>query len=142
MTVYVVTAGTYSDYHICAVFSTEEKALEYAGLAGGEWNERGVEPYEVDAIGNAGLWAFDVDMDYLTGDNARARSEEEANEPDSELHVCAEYIGWETIDGPAKAQMLVLARDAQHAIKIVNEKRIQHRALGLPMPEPIRPPKY
>lgn len=43
MEVFVVTDGDYSDYHICAIFSTQVAAMEYA-----KGNYRSVEVWEVD----------------------------------------------------------------------------------------------
>lgn len=46
MKVYIITAGNYSDYHICAVFTNEISARKYANLC----SERKVEVYEADSI--------------------------------------------------------------------------------------------
>jgi hypothetical protein len=46
MLVYVVTSGEYSDYHICGVFSSEEKAKTYMGNA--PEKRFSVEEYELD----------------------------------------------------------------------------------------------
>ena len=43
--IYVVTAGEYSDYGICAVFSMREQAEKYCACGHGEY----VEEYELDA---------------------------------------------------------------------------------------------
>ena len=37
MTVFVVTEGEYSDYHICAIFATEEEAKAFGGGDIAEW---------------------------------------------------------------------------------------------------------
>lgn len=44
MKVYIVTAGRYSDYHIKAVFTDEEKARKYANFS----SDRYIETYETD----------------------------------------------------------------------------------------------
>ena len=44
MIVYIVTDGSYSDYHICAVFTDKLKAEQYAALHGYD----DVEEYETD----------------------------------------------------------------------------------------------
>lgn len=46
MKIFIVTDGTYSDYHIVAVFSTKEKAEAYCALHGYDF----VEEYEIDAV--------------------------------------------------------------------------------------------
>lgn len=43
--IYIVTEGEYSDYHICAVFSTREKAEEYVQSHGTDY---GIEEYDLD----------------------------------------------------------------------------------------------
>ena len=48
--IYVVTAGEYSDYEICAVFSTREQAEKYCACGHGDY----VEEYELDAWGVVG----------------------------------------------------------------------------------------
>ena len=46
MKVYIVTAGSYSDYHIEAVFTDPEKANKYKNLD----SDREVEEYEADSV--------------------------------------------------------------------------------------------
>jgi len=48
MTVFVVTQGSYSDYSICAIFSTREKAVEHMGGFPGEFND--IEEYDLDSL--------------------------------------------------------------------------------------------
>lgn len=43
--IYIVTSGEYSDYHICAVFSTKEKAKEYVQCHGTDY---GIEACDLD----------------------------------------------------------------------------------------------
>lgn len=46
MKIYVVTSGCYSDYHIEAVYTDEDKAKAYANLH----SDRTVEKYEADTV--------------------------------------------------------------------------------------------
>lgn len=46
MTVYVVTEGSYSDYTVMAIFSSEEKAIEYMGGHPEKFND--IETFELD----------------------------------------------------------------------------------------------
>lgn len=48
-TIYLVSAGSYSDYHIVAAFSTREMAEKIAKQENGRWDTCGVEEYELDA---------------------------------------------------------------------------------------------
>lgn len=59
--IFIVTSGEYSDYHIDAVFSTREKAEEYADICGPDYE---IEEYEVDApVDNKdGIWKARLDM--------------------------------------------------------------------------------
>lgn len=50
MTVYVVTEGEYSDYHICGVFSTQEKADAYVAAATTTHSQPRIETFELDTL--------------------------------------------------------------------------------------------
>ena len=70
--VYIVTAGEYSDYGICAVFDNRKSAEEYCALGHGEF----VEEYELNSTSNA---SDPVDYVYeFRIDNMRS---------------CADYVG-------------------------------------------------
>ena len=60
--VYVITTGEYSDYSICAIFSTKEKAKDYIQQNGSEYR---VEKYNIDeeVPQETKLWlvCFDID---------------------------------------------------------------------------------
>lgn len=57
--VYIVTSGEYSDYHICKVFSTKEKADEYVDARGSEYS---IEEWEVDKEFDRGARIWEVSM--------------------------------------------------------------------------------
>jgi len=116
--VYIVTAGDYSDYHICAVFSTEKKAEKYIEALGGSMN---VEVLEVDpdltATGyREGYRAFAVWM---------------------QKDGTVDKVDYTFLDSPKDTRIVsfassgrfmvccVFARDEKHAVKIVNDKRRQ-----------------
>lgn len=48
MKVYIVTSGTYSDYGIEAIFSTEELAKEYIDIHG-DYDDRSIETWDLDS---------------------------------------------------------------------------------------------
>ena len=50
MTVYIVTEGDYSDYHIEEVFSTIEAAEKYIEIHNHRWDDYCIEEYEVDNV--------------------------------------------------------------------------------------------
>lgn len=50
MTAYIVTEGSYSDYHICAVFSSKEQAQHYIDMHSlfNSYASYDIEEYEID----------------------------------------------------------------------------------------------
>lgn len=50
--VYVITCGEYSDYHICAVCSTRERAEELRPLYSNRYDIAEIEEYEMDKAPN------------------------------------------------------------------------------------------
>ena len=55
MTAYIVTEGSYSDYHICAVFSSKEQAQHYIDMHSlfDAYADYDIEEYEMDATRQA-----------------------------------------------------------------------------------------
>lgn len=110
MEIYIVTSGSYSDYHICGVYSDIAKAQEAVELYG---DESRVEEFEVDVFPEhpPGLLAYVVYMDEQGKSDVRR------------THVAghSEWCG-----GAGRGQMVfsVWAKDEQHAVKIANEKRV------------------
>jgi len=146
MNIYVVTDGNYSGYHIEAIFSTKAAADEYCqtycseddgcvqdwavddpslygafppGLAAWtvEMKEDGTVTY-TDKDGKPG----DEDLDYQRDDYGKIEwHRRRAVQPSG---PCC-YKGRVPMPGPWTLFMKVLAKDKEHAIKIVNEKRAQ-----------------
>ena len=50
MTIYIVTQGEYSNYHIEAVFTTREQAKLYCATHNDVWGECEIEEWEADEI--------------------------------------------------------------------------------------------
>jgi len=132
--VYLLTDGSYSDYHIVAAFSTEEKARLAMEFIGG-----GIEEFELDAdlpsledLKTRGLFRFEVSMDWEgnTRSVTRLLGAYSAKDCLSERLTCYP-LGWhppnmawaETHRYGLLAN--VLAHDEKHAVKIVNEWRSQ-----------------
>lgn len=149
--IFIVTEGEYSDYHIEAIFSTKEAAEEYRQTYCSEYGEPGggsVEEWEVDdpLIYNgfpAGLAAWSVNMKE-NGDVDYAHLD---GKPDADERPAygTPYFFRDTFPSPAGLKcyiyhgptfgawylsMSVLARNKEHAIKIVNEKRTQLIAMN------------
>ena len=134
--VYVVTTGEYSDYSICTIFSTMEKAEQYTKYFNKDADYTGydIEEYELDPVSdtvyreNKRLYAVQMWKDgeirqaYITNPsyhNPGFEFEPYGNigikaRPDDSIILCS-YC-W--------------AKSEEHAIKITNEKRGQLIALN------------
>jgi hypothetical protein len=120
--IYVVTHGQYSDYRILTVCSTRELA------------ERALKMLQVDAK----IEEFDLDAVMQVRPGYRPYSVYMARDGESRID---EGDAWER-DAPGKftthveilgnnlIYLEVWAKDADHAVKIANEKRIQTIANG------------
>jgi len=119
-TVYVVTDGSYSDYHICGIFDSKEKAEEAKRLFK---SKNDVEEYLVNDIPDHpdGMWPFHVSM-RRDGTIESMFGEGVDGEVSKNWTPCYDC---ETI------QFHVWATDEQHAVKISNEQRIQILAANL-----------
>ena len=122
--VYAVTLGEYSDAWVSAVFSTMDLADSYARI-----NEGHVDVFEIDDGVNEqvisrvrpGLFYFQVSMG-VDGQGARATmiwKEEEG--ADRSVYGSVQHN---------RLMSTCLARDEQHAIKIVNDRRSGWLAAG------------
>ena len=120
-TIYVVTQGSYSDYHICAVFDTKELAEQYCSAFGKaqrfdtmgieEW---GLNPYKIEL--GKGYKPFFVRMD-------KEGNTSEVYEDDSSYGYTNDVgYGFDIRDNMYNH---CFAKSTDHAIKITNEKRVQ-----------------
>jgi hypothetical protein len=118
-TLWELSDGEYSDYHIIGVYSTEENAEAAAKIFGGTVGPITLDP-GVDQV-RAGLSPWEVSM-RQDGNNAFALLGYRPNEKPRGMYKIEAYMGF------SKERLLVLhadvwARDKEHAIKIVNELR-------------------
>lgn len=112
--IYIVTKGEYSDYHICAIFSSKIKAEKYcqAITKEGSWSTPQIEDYDLD------------EYDLKEGEHSwfvRMKKDgevEEAYEDDSR----SDEHGF---DINKNLYSHVFATSKEHAIKITNERRAQ-----------------
>ena len=115
MKVFIVSSGSYSDYHILGIYSTREKA-EHAKKLYASDNE--IEEFNLDEIPNVppGLFLYGVHMN-KNGDVKEAKI----------TYAADEYLEWHPFSGYGEPVVCfnVFAEDEAHAIKIANEKRIQ-----------------
>jgi len=125
-TIFVITTGDYSDYHIVALFSTKEKAEEYIA-----WADKSAR----DFTGEIEEWELDG-----TNDNVRDAFKNRLQTWCIELHgmtggfKSASKLGWPDYPGAEGSRnyngdfyTTCWARDKKHAIKIANERRIAYK---------------
>lgn len=133
--IFIVTSGCYSDYSIRAVFSTKEAAETYCKFHGPveyDFERHQVETWDVDADGvvlPVGKQAYEV---VLSRDGVYSATKElsYARELDSrgrvEFYPAGTHWPAYAPSEMASQQFIftyALARDAQHAVKIVAERR-------------------
>jgi hypothetical protein len=115
MKVYITHKGEYSDYHIVGVYSTEEnaKAAIDAGF-GDDFFDTEIDK-GVDQI-KQGLKSFKVNM-FSDGSEADAGISSDI--------PCNDFAYYLYPDDRKWCYFTCWAKDKKHAIKIMNEKRIQ-----------------
>ena len=143
--IYIVTAGEYSDYHIVAVFSTEEKANAFCAMF--KSREFMVEDYEVDAkveATNKGLKQYHVNMNkdgslfagWWNNPTGISLYKDESlldNFQTTDYLLDSNFnkrYNDPTIPKELFLGVICWAKDKKHAIKIANERRAQYIALG------------
>jgi hypothetical protein len=122
-TIYLVTEVEYSDYHVCAVFSTYALAHDYMDKFHGE----DIEEYKLDPVVQTlpnGMNVYNLDM-LRDGDTNYMRYVD-TPQLDALVEPHLDYSFWK--NGALTGD--ILARDKKHAVKIFNEKRTQLIAEG------------
>jgi hypothetical protein len=67
---FVVTSGCYSDYHIVAIFSSREKAEEFAPAASVRGSDAAIEEFILDETGGVSLqMIYETHVDIDTGES-------------------------------------------------------------------------
>ncbi len=128
-TIYAVSSGEYSDYSVLALFSTRELAQDYVDtiLAGKNYDTPRIEEYELDPEVpslRAGLSAWLIGMD-RDGNVLRAEQGSTDSRFRGPYFICGEN-GCGTMSGGERGIVFAcVAKSVDHAIKIVNEWRIQ-----------------
>ena len=115
MKLHLVSTGDFSDYRVCGVYSTKEKAEEALKLYPRGFIEDGYE-LDVTAEHPPGMFRFIVSMD-ANGDT------QELYQCDPDHHVAAGSVS--TYSGGSFILTNVWAESETHAVKIVNEIRAQ-----------------
>ena len=116
--VYVLTEGSYSDYHIIIGVFTSEQAGKLAQKEfGGDFEE-----YELDEPGKDNRIKYQVWI--KDGSTKTFPYHEIDDNPTNEV----EQINY--IDGKVAYRIYVMAEDKDHAVKIASELVAQYKALG------------
>lgn len=124
MKIYIVTSGEYSDYGIDSVYSNKENAEKYIKLYPSIRYE--IEEFDVDeemALINK-IRDEEITI-YLVSMFRNGNIEEVRKELPSIYLVKKALAGKYNLWTENRLGMWVIAKDEKHAIKIVNEKRVQ-----------------
>ncbi len=134
-TIYIVTSGDYSDYHIITVFTDEALAEQFVSEYNADRSHRdaSIEEYIANKLSRQlqgdvrtfSLWMahdgtmdFGIDWEYEEDLMPRFR-----HTLDQSRYSREEHKG-------GSMRCVVVARDREHAVKIANERRVQMIASG------------
>jgi predicted GIY-YIG superfamily endonuclease len=124
MKVYIVTSGSYSDYGIHKVFSTEEEAKKYIDAVGTDDNWE-VEEYEVDPTDwkdSRGIYCIEIDR--MSGNvYVGYRYDETERFADHNKGDCFQYKGGDSI------RMWLKCNSREAVKKVAAERWMQIKAL-------------
>lgn len=121
-TVWLVTRGEYSDYSVVGIFSSKENALKYSKHIP---DVHGPVEVEVDGLlpelNTTRYWIIDMERD---GTVIEAYSR-----PVDYKYITCDFDVYLGSGSRPKYNWIGKADSREHAIKICNEKRIQHIAM-------------
>ena len=136
-TIYVVTEGDYSNYHICAVFDDKELAELYLSHFGGEIEEWELNPLQKQLRQGRVVWH--VQMNQEGGTSYFGVHATERDVPETDKMVPVRMSSLPDYRYAWHLEIECYAENKQHAIKIANERRTQIIALSLwPSTDPVR----
>lgn len=117
--IYVVTKGSYSDYHIITATTDEKLAYEIAKKFSDKYEEAKVEIYENAEIMLKPLYGVEFDKN---GDILSVRDCSDSSWAYSSCNTYHSDIFY------GRGFIYVIADNADHAVKIANEKRAEYLA--------------
>lgn len=117
--VYIITHGIYSDYSICAVFSTIDKAEEYIQQHG---NTFCIEEYSLDEdVEQSEIWSVEIGISTHKVKQCESVSDSWHNERVDKFRVFEPVFR----SGEWSVKMVLRADSMNRAIKVVNERVAQ-----------------
>lgn len=117
--VYIITYGNYSDYSICAVFSTRDKAEEYIQQHGNTFR---IEEYLLDGeVKHSEIWCVEIGMLSHKIKQCEAYSDSWSNERIDKFRIFEPVFR----NGEWSIKMLLRADSMDRAIKVANERVAQ-----------------
>lgn len=136
-TIYVITQGSYSDYHICGVTTDPVRAEELRKFYTDRWDEAEIEEYE-DGAPEAGelnnlkpIWLATYHADLKGGFWKCKLARYSFNDPSNEFYMTDPN----SIDhvGAVVFESFINAPDEEHALKIAQDQYTKMKAerLGL-----------
>lgn len=136
-TVYAVNSGSYSDYSVDAMFSTKKLAEEFMKVVKNndynEIQEFQLDPPTVDLIKRGySVWRVLMLIDGSTERVDRTENElyDVGSPPSHHIWKRTEAPAYKGKSIPDALDSRVWAKTEKHAIKIVNEKRVQMIAMN------------
>ena len=131
MKIYVITKGSYSDYHICAVTTDEKQAEKLAKLYTDNWDDAEVEEYETDDYTdelkdfNDSRLPYRVTFTFVGDVHRVSRQGLEDFEPRVDVIQTGDVIRLKD----AYISVQLYAPDEEAAVKIAAEKRAEFLAI-------------
>ena len=117
--VYIITYGDYSDYSICAVFSTRDKAEEYIQQHGNVFR---IEEYLLDeAVEQSEIWSVEIGISTHKIKQCESVSDSWYNERIDKFRVFEPVFS----NGEWSIKMVLRADSMDRAIKVANERVAQ-----------------
>lgn len=125
MKIYVITKGSYSDYHICAVTANKEKAKQLERLFSGICDQAYIEEYDTGEFSFIKKDEKCFDVLKIKGNIEVKETNLDLYEIDNEAKVSPYYRRREDILG---IKTIVIAKDEEHAIKIAQDRFAEYEA--------------
>lgn len=136
MIIYVVTKGSYSDYHICGVALSRDRAEKLVKLYSDWYDEPKIEEYDTEAADADMLDhlvpVYNVDINHHGEYIVQIKEYTDSREPfkPSFKLIQRDFFGRSC---EPKFRAFLTAKDAEHAVKIAQDERTKQlaRAMGL-----------